>query len=201
MMRRRLTTASLGAPMRIVPSRIPEVVRVEPKVFGDPRGFFFELHSEQRFAEAGLVGLDGKPLRFVQDNVSRSSRGVLRGLHFQKPATQTKLVSVLEGVIFDVAVDLRAGSPTFGQWISEVLGAEDHHQLLVPRGFAHGFQVVSETAIVHYKVDDFYAPAQEHGVAWDDPDLGIPWPVAEPTLSQKDRVYPRVRDLAPELRF
>lgn len=182
--------------MRAIPTRIPEVVRCEPKVFGDPRGFFFELHSERRFEEAGLPAF-----HFVQDNVSRSARGVLRGLHFQKPCTQTKLVSVLEGVIFDVAVDLRAGSPTFGQWVSEVLGAEDHHQLLVPRGFAHGFQVVSETALVHYKVDDFYAPEHEAGIAWDDPDLGIPWPVPNPTLSGKDQRYPRLADLPAALRF
>ena len=176
--------------MRVMPTALPEVLIIEPDVFGDSRGFFFESYSEQRFAEAV-----GREVRFVQDNHSRSAKGVLRGLHYQlPPACQAKLVRVAVGEIFDVAVDMRRSSPTFGRWAGAVLTAENHRQLWIPEGFAHGFLTLSERAEVLYKASDYYAPADEGSVSWNDPELGIDWPEAgEPILSDKDRAAPPLR--------
>ena len=159
---------------------LPGVFAIEPKVYGDERGFFMESWHRQRYQEAGLVE------DFVQDNVSRSSRGILRGLHFQHPQGQGKLVSVLEGEIFDVAVDIRVGSPNFGRWAGETLSSENHLQLFIPAGFAHGFYVVSENALVAYKCTALYNPEAELSIAWNDPGIGIEWPAGEPRLSAKD---------------
>lgn len=162
---------------------IPEVVMLEPKVFGDERGFFFESYNEQSFA-----AVIGRSVRFVQDNHSRSTRGVLRGLHYQVEQPQGKLVRVIAGEIFDVAVDIRRDSATFGQWVGAMLSAENWRQLWVPEGFAHGFLVLSDVAEVLYKTTDFYAPEHERCIRWNDPDLDIDWPLnMEPVLSAKDR--------------
>lgn len=162
---------------------IPEVVMLEPKVFGDERGFFFESYNEQSFAE-----VIGRSVRFVQDNHSRSTRGVLRGLHYQVEQPQGKLVRVIAGEIFDVAVDIRRDSATFGQWVGAMLSAGNRRQLWVPEGFAHGFLVLSDVAEVLYKTTDFYAPEHERCIRWNDPDLDIDWPLnMEPVLSAKDR--------------
>ncbi len=170
--------------MKVTPLELPEVLLIEPKLLGDPRGYFVETWQEGRYAEAGIKG------RFVQDNLSRSRHGILRGLHLQHPHDQGKLVHVLEGKVFDVAVDVRVGSPTFGRWVGQHLSSVDHRQMYIPAGFAHGFCVVSETALFAYKCTDVYAPAHEVGVAWNDPALAIPWPVAEPVVSDKDRANP-----------
>ncbi|GBG12950.1 dTDP-4-dehydrorhamnose 3,5-epimerase [Novimethylophilus kurashikiensis] len=168
--------------MRIIPTEIPDVLLLEPKVFGDDRGFFFESYNEnQFFAATGL-----RP-RFVQDNHSRSARNVLRGLHYQIRQPQCKLVRVVAGEVFDVAVDLRKSSPTFGRWAGALLSAENKRQLWIPEGFAHGFLVLSETADFLYKTTDFYAPEHERCVQWDDPAIGIQWALqGEPMLSAKD---------------
>ncbi len=161
---------------------IPEVVLLEPKVFGDDRGFFFESFNHARFEEA-----IGRPVTFVQDNHSKSVQGVLRGLHYQMQQTQGKLVRVVQGEVFDVAVDIRRSSPTFGKWVGAHLSAENKHQLWVPEGFAHGFLVLSETAEFLYKTTDYYAPAHERSLLWNDPALSIDWPGGlTPTLSAKD---------------
>lgn len=163
---------------------IPEVILLEPKVFGDERGFFFESFNQKRFDE--IVGF---PVNFVQDNHSRSVRGVLRGLHFQMRNPQGKLVRIIEGEVFDVAVDLRKDSPTFGKWVGEYLSAENKKQLWVPEGFAHGFYVISESAEFLYKTTNYYDPSSERALAWDDPDVGVEWPLnGEPILSAKDSV-------------
>ncbi len=153
---------------------------ITPDVYSDPRGHFLEAHHEQKY---GAQGLD---LRFVQDNHSHSKKNVLRGLHYQFPNWQGKLVYVVRGEIFDVAVDIRHDSPTFGHWYGVMLSSENHQQFYIPPGFAHGFCVLSETADVIYKCTDFYRPEQEHTLAWNDPALGIDWPVREPLLSEKD---------------
>jgi dTDP-4-dehydrorhamnose 3,5-epimerase len=165
------------------PTAIPDVLVLEPKVFGDARGHFFESFN-RRELEARL----GRPLDFVQDNQSRSARGVLRGLHYQRPYPQAKLVRVLQGEIFDVAVDLRAGAPTFGRWVGERLSAEDRRQVWIPEGFAHGFLVLSEQADVLYKATDYYHPECERCIRWDDRTLAIAWPDLglPPTVSSKD---------------
>lgn len=168
--------------MKATPQSIPEVILFEPKVFGDERGFFFESFNHARFEEAV-----GRPVRFVQDNHSKSTKGVLRGLHYQVQQAQGKLVRVVRGSAYDVAVDMRRSSPTFGQWVGVMLTEDDPMQLWVPPGFAHGFQVTSESADVLYKTTDYYAPAAERCLAWNDADLAIPWPLAEPLLSAKDR--------------
>ena len=161
---------------------IPEVVLIEPKVFGDDRGFFFESFNHQQFEEA-----IGRPVKFVQDNHSRSSKGVLRGLHYQLQNPQGKLVRVVNGEVFDVAVDMRRSSPTFGKWVGALLSAENKHQLWVPEGFAHGFVVLSESADFLYKTTDYYTPEHERCVIWNDPRVGVEWPVSEPPrLSMKD---------------
>ena len=173
---------------KFTPTKIRDVVVVEPEVFGDARGYFMETYSEKEFAAAGLK------YKFVQDNQSSSTRGVLRGLHFQKTYPQAKLVRVLSGEVFDVAVDLREGSPTYGEWVGEVLSAENHKQLMIPRGFAHGFVVMSETAEFAYKCDDFYHPEDEGGIMYDS--AGIEWPeVGELKLSEKDLKHPKLSEL------
>lgn len=169
--------------MRFLPTRIPEVVVIEPQLFGDSRGFFMETWHARKFAAAGL------DLTFVQDNHSKSSQGTLRGLHYQVEQSQGKLVRVISGEVFDVAVDLRRSSPTFGQWVGEMLSAENKRMLWVPAGFAHGFYVASESAEFVYKCTDFYAPEHERCIRWDDPELAIAWPLAQgaaPLLSAKD---------------
>lgn len=181
--------------MNIIPCELSGLVIVEPKVFGDARGFFYELYNQQRYAECGL------DLAFVQDNVSFSRRGTLRGLHYQNPRAQGKVVSVLQGEVFDVAVDVRRGSPTFGRWHGVSLSAENKRLFYVPPGFAHGFVVVSDTALFHYKCTDFYSPKDEVTVRWDDPALAIQWPVSAPILSERDARAPLLRDLPAERLF
>lgn len=168
--------------MKASPTSLPDVLLLEPKVFGDDRGFFFEAYNQKTLAEvAGITDI------FVQDNHSRSSRNVLRGLHYQIQQPQGKLVRVLQGEIYDVAVDVRRSSPTFGQWVGVTLSAKSKNMIWVPVGFAHGFVVVSESAEVLYKTTDFYAPEFERSIQWNDPKLAIPWPLtAEPLLSKKD---------------
>jgi dTDP-4-dehydrorhamnose 3,5-epimerase len=161
-----------------------------PQVFTDNRGFFMETWNTARYAQWGIADT------FVQDNLSLSAQGVLRGLHYQQPYSQGKLIYVLAGEVFDVAVDIRCGSPTFGQWVGITLSAENRQQLYIPPGFAHGFCVMSQTALFAYKCTDFYSPGHEKGICWNDPDLKIAWPVDEPILSDKDARYPRLRDIA-----
>jgi len=175
--------------MNIISTKLSGVMIIEPKVFGDNRGFFLETWNQARYAECGL------PANFVQDNLSYSQRGVLRGLHFQNPNAQGKLVYVLQGEVFDVAVDIRVSSPTFGQWVGVTLSAENKRQFYIPEGFAHGFCVTSETALFAYKCTDVYSPQFEHGVSWDDPELRIDWPIENPILSEKDQKYPRLKDV------
>lgn len=164
---------------------IEDVYIIEPTVFGDERGYFCETYNEREFAENGLDYV------FVQDNQSRSTKGVLRGLHFQKKYPQAKLVRVIYGKVLDVAVDLRKGSETYGKWVSAVLSGENKRQLMIPRGFAHGFYVLSDTAEFCYKCDEFYHPEDEGGIIWNDPDIGIDWQLdGEPKLSEKDKKHP-----------
>ncbi|WP_367182624.1 dTDP-4-dehydrorhamnose 3,5-epimerase [Thermococcus sp.] len=168
---------------------IPDVILIKPKVFGDERGFFMETYKRPDFESAGIKG------EFVQDNHSRSRYGVLRGLHFQRePYAQAKIVRVVRGVIYDVAVDLRKDSPTFGKWVGVILSEFNKWQLYVPKGFAHGFVVLSDVADVVYKVDNVYAPDYEGGIIWNDPDLNIDWPLDEPIISEKDRKWPTLRE-------
>ncbi|NOJ94184.1 dTDP-4-dehydrorhamnose 3,5-epimerase [Corallococcus sp. CA049B] len=174
--------------MKVTPLAIPDVLLIEPKVFGDDRGFFLESFHAKRYADVGVVG------PFVQDNLSRSVKGTLRGLHFQEPNAQGKLVQCLAGAVWDVAVDIRKGSPTFGRWVAAELTGENKHQLWVPPGFAHGFCVVSDSADFFYKCTALYSPESERSVAWNDPDLAIPWPVKEPLLSGKDQRAPLLKD-------
>ena len=169
--------------MKVTPTAIPEVLIIEPKVFGDARGFFFESFNQKAFNQA--TGLN---LNFVQDNHSRSARGVLRGLHYQIEKPQGKLVRVVRGAVFDVAVDIRKGSATFGKWVGIELSEDNHKQLWIPAGFAHGFLVTSESAEFLYKTTDYYAPEHERCIAWNDPAIGIDWPVnTQPSLSAKDQ--------------
>jgi len=170
--------------MKITPSALPEVLILEPRVFPDARGHFFESWQQERYAEAGIAG------PFVQDNVSRSVRGTLRGLHFQEPDAQGKLVTVLTGRIFDVAVDIRRGSPRFGQWIGTTVDAAQPRQIWIPPGFAHGFCILSDTADFMYKCTEYYRPDSERSIRWDDPGIAIDWPVVDPLLSGKDAVAP-----------
>lgn len=168
--------------MKVTSFTIPEIVLIEPKVFGDERGFFFESFNQARFEETV-----GRKINFVQDNHSRSVKNVLRGLHYQIQQPQGKLVRVVQGEVFDVAVDLRKSSPTFGRWVGQVLSAENKHQLWIPEGFAHGFVVLSDTAEFLYKTTDYYAPAHERCLLWNDPVLNIQWPLGiAPVLSAKD---------------
>lgn len=167
--------------MKITKSAIPEVLTIEPKVFPDDRGYFAELYQADRYSTYGIR------LPFVQDNISRSTKGVLRGLHFQDPNAQGKLVTVLRGSVLDVAVDLRVASPTFGQHVSAELNDQNHCQFWIPRGFAHGFLVLSEIVDLLYKCDDFYSPQDEVVLRWNDPNLGIHWACTEPIVSARDR--------------
>ncbi len=171
---------------------IPGVIVIEPQVFRDARGFFFESYHQAQFAELGVSDL------FVQDNHSCSRRGTLRGLHFQLHHPQAKLCRVMRGEVLDVAVDIRRGSPTFGKWTSATLSAENMRQIYIPRGFAHGFLVVSEVAEFLYKCSDFYDPASERGVHWSDPQLAIDWGIADPIVSAKDSRHPRLAELSPD---
>ncbi len=167
---------------------IPDVVLIKPRVFEDERGFFMETYKKSEFEKAGIKG------DFIQDNHSRSKYGVLRGLHFQRePYAQAKIVRAVRGVIYDVAVDLRRDSPTFGKWVGVILSGYNKWQLYIPRGFAHGFVVLSDVAEVVYKVDNVYAPDYEGGIIWNDPEIGIDWPVDEPIVSEKDRKWPTLR--------
>ncbi len=175
--------------MKVIETQLPGVLIIEPKAFGDHRGFFLETFQVERYREHGI------DLPFVQDNHSRSARGVLRGLHFQRTRPQGKLVSVSRGAVYDVAVDIDPQSATCGQFVGVELSDENHRQLWVPPGYAHGFCVLSEVADFQYKCTDYYQPEDEGGLLWNDPDVGIPWPVAEPQLSAKDQLNPRLRDL------
>ncbi|GAL08834.1 dTDP-4-dehydrorhamnose 3,5-epimerase [Photobacterium aphoticum] len=169
--------------MKVIDTRIPDVKIIEPSVFGDERGFFMETWNQKQFEEL----VTGKPTLFVQDNHSKSKKGILRGLHYQTENTQGKLVRVISGEVFDVAVDIRSKSPTFGQWVGVYLSSENKRQLWVPEGFAHGFYVTSDDAEFVYKSTDYYNPSAEYSIAWDDPVLAIDWPlVEEPCLSAKD---------------
>lgn len=179
--------------MNIRSTAIAEVLLIEPDVFGDARGFFLESWHQRKFAEQGLADT------FVQDNHSRSGRGVLRGLHYQLCRPQGKLVRVVSGEVFDVAVDIRRGSPSFGQWVGERLSEYNHRMLYVPPGFAHGFCVLSDTADFLYKCTDFYDPDDEHGIAWDDPDIAIRWPGGPFSLSDKDKANRRLAQVEAEL--
>ncbi|MGF1843537.1 dTDP-4-dehydrorhamnose 3,5-epimerase [Vibrio clamense] len=169
--------------MKVIDTKIPDVKIIEPKVFGDERGFFMETWNQKQFEEL----VTGKSTQFVQDNHSKSKKGILRGLHYQTENTQGKLVRVVSGEVFDVAVDIREGSPTFGQWVGEYLSSENKRQLWVPEGFAHGFYVTSDEAEFVYKCTDYYHPEAELAIIWNDPEIGIKWPIDEiPKLSSKD---------------
>lgn len=183
--------------MRIESTSLRDVLLIEPRLHGDSRGFFTERFNARAYAEAGI------PTTFVQDNHSRSARGILRGLHFQEPNGQGKLVWCVRGAVYDVAVDVRRGSPTFGQWVGYELSEENNRQLWIPAGFAHGFCVLSEVADFQYKVTTFYSPKDEGAIAWNDPDLAITWPIKNPVLSPKDLAAPRLRDarVLPEYTF
>jgi dTDP-4-dehydrorhamnose 3,5-epimerase len=178
--------------MKILPTSLPEVLIIEPAVFQDERGFFMETYQQRRYTEAGIESI------FVQDNLSRSVRGTLRGLHYQVKHAQAKLIQVIEGTIFDVALDIRRGSPSFGQWTSVHLSDENKRQLFLPEGFAHGFCVLSESAQVVYKCTDYYAAEDEGGILWSDPALAIAWPILKPLLSEKDIQLPHLADIPPE---
>ena len=177
--------------MKVIETKLQDCVIIEPKVFGDERGFFLETFQAARYAQVAGISLP-----FVQDNHSRSSKGVLRGLHFQKTKPQGKLVRVVRGEVYDVAVDIRAGSATYGQWEAVILSEENKKQFWVPPGFAHGFVVMSDTADFEYKCTDYYDPSDEGSLLWNDPDLRISWPVASPTLSEKDAQAPVLADLS-----
>jgi dTDP-4-dehydrorhamnose 3,5-epimerase len=174
--------------MRVLETALEGVLLIELEVYADPRGWFAESYRADRYAEAGIAA------PFLQDNVSRSVRGTLRGLHFQEPHPQGKLVQVLRGALFDVAVDVRLGSPTFGRWVGVELSDDNHRQLFIPPGFAHGFCVTSESADFFYKCTAVWSPEAERAVAWNDPDLAIEWPVAQPLVSVKDARAPRLRE-------
>jgi len=175
--------------LKIAKTELDGLLLVQPSVFRDERGYFFESWSRERYGQGGIE------TDFVQDNVSFSSRGVLRGMHFQNPVPQAKLVSVLQGAVFDVAVDLRRASPTFARWFGVELSAENNRQLYIPEGFAHGFVVLSDTAIFSYRCSGYYSPAQERSLRWDDPEIGIRWPVGEVMVSPRDADAPLLADI------
>ena len=175
--------------MNVIQTDLPGVLIIEPRVFGDARGFFTETWQQKHYAEVGV------PDRFVQDNLSFSRHGILRGLHYQHPHAQGKLVYVLQGEVYDVAVDIRVGSPSFGRWEGVTLSDENKRQLYIPPGFAHGFCVTSDKALFAYKCTEFYNPAAEGCVRWDDPEIGIIWPVKAPSLSDKDREASLLKDI------
>ncbi len=175
--------------MKVTKTKLEGALVFEPKVFGDARGFFMETWNYQRYKEAGL------DVKFVQSNLSKSAKGVLRGLHFQNPNPQGKLVQILTGEVYDVAVDIRLGSPTFGQWHGELLSGDNNKQFYIPEGFAHGFCVLSETAIFSYMCTHVYDPKSDYSILWDDPELNIDWPINEPLLSDKDKQAPTLSSL------
>jgi len=175
--------------MKFTPTRIEDVLLIEPKVFEDTRGFFMETYVADRFREHGV------DVEFVQDNHAKSSKGVLRGMHYQIRHGQAKLVRVVQGEVFDVAVDVRPGSRTFGHWVGCHLSADNKRQLYVPAGFAHGYCVLSDTAEFIYKCSDYYHPEDEGGLIWNDPDVGVEWPVTDPILSQKDTNHPPLKGI------
>jgi dTDP-4-dehydrorhamnose 3,5-epimerase len=179
--------------VRFAQTGIPGVIVIEPDVFHDPRGYFLETFHAEKYRAAGVDG------PFVQDNQSRSLHRTLRGLHLQAQHTQGKLIRVIEGAVYDVAVDVRRGSPTFGRWVAVTLSADNFLQCYIPRGFAHGFCVISDVAHVEYKCTDIYDPASEIGIAWNDPTLAIPWPVADPIVSPRDRRNPPLADVTDRL--
>ena len=174
--------------MKVIKTAHPDILLIEPDVFSDPRGFFIETYHAEKFREHDL------PTAFVQDNHSRSARGVLRGLHYQLNNPQGKLVHAATGEVYDVAVDIRKGSPNFGHWVGAILSEENHHQLYIPPGFAHGFCVLSEQTDFLYKCTELYSPGDEYGIAWDDPDIGIDWPEMDYVLSDRDLRNPGLRD-------
>lgn len=177
--------------MEVIATKIPDVLLIKPRVFQDSRGFFYESFQQKRYQEFGIN------LKFVQDNCSRSTQGTLRGLHYQRQHAQGKLVSVVRGSVLDVAVDIRPGSPYFGQWVSEILSDENHHQLYIPPGFAHGFYVLSEIADFHYKCTDYYYPEYDGGIIWNDPKLAIDWNLkGQPELSSKDQQFSFLSEIA-----
>ena len=173
-------------------TEIPGVLLLTPRLFEDGRGAFTETYNARRFVAAGITD------DFVQDNHSRSTKGTLRGLHYQLQSSQAKLCRVVSGTVFDVAVDIRRGSPTFGKWVGALLSAENRLEIYVPRGFAHGFAVLSESADFLYKCSDYYDPSDEHGIAWNDPGIGINWEIENPLLSPKDKSHPFLKDIPPE---
>ncbi|MDH5509274.1 MAG: dTDP-4-dehydrorhamnose 3,5-epimerase [Nitrospinota bacterium] len=177
--------------MKVIDTRLPGVVIVEPDVFPDSRGLFLESWNKIRYEQAGMA------YDWIQDNISVSTKGVLRGLHFQNPNAQAKLVQAMEGEIFDVVVDIRIGSPTYGKWESALLSSENRRQLAIPGGFAHGFMTLSDRAVVGYKVDDVYVKDSAQSISWNDPDIGIDWPLKEARLSEKDAIAPRLKDMPP----
>lgn len=170
--------------MKVTPTAIPDVLIIEPDVYTDERGFFMETYHKNRYRKMGI------DVTFVQDNLSYSKKGVLRGLHYQSPNPQAKLIQVLQGEIFDVAVDIRKESPTYGKWVSEIVSSANKRQFFIPIGFAHGYCVLSETALVSYKCSTYYFPEKEKGVLWKDTDLDIHWPVSNPIVSAKDQKVP-----------
>lgn len=178
--------------MNIITTSIEGILIIAPKSFTDKRGFFMETYNQRKYIESGINTI------FVQDNLSYSLKNTLRGLHFQIRHPQAKLVQVISGEIFDVAVDLRSGSSTFGKWIGTLLSDENRRQMFIPEGFAHGFCVLSEIAYFYYKCSDFYSPDDEGGIVWSDPDIGIEWPVKNPIVSEKDKQYPNLSDLTAE---
>ncbi len=178
--------------MKVTETELPGVLLLEPQVFSDDRGWFLETWSVQRYAEAGLSGT------FVQDNVSFSHKGTVRGLHFQYPQSQGKLIQILVGEVFDVAVDIRIGSPAFGKWTAGTLSVANHRQLYIPPGFAHGFCVLSETAVFSYKCTEYYNAAYDCGIIWNDPDINIDWPISEPVFSPKDAGLAKLKDIPAE---
>ena len=178
--------------MNIITTSIEGVLIIEPRVFKDNRGFFMETYNQDKYQKSGINR------HFVQDNLSYSGCGTLRGLHFQSRHPQAKLVQVITGEIFDVAVDIRKDSPTFGKWTGVVLSDQNKRQMFIPEGFAHGFCVISETAHFSYKCSDFYAPDDDGGIIWSDPEIGIEWPVKNPVISEKDKHHPRLCELLPE---
>lgn len=175
--------------MKLLSNSLNGVLLLQPNVFEDDRGYFMETYQLSRYQELGIT------CTFVQDNLSHSVRGTLRGLHYQYPNAQAKLVQVVEGQVFDVAVDIRHESPTFGQWTSAILSDQNKHQFFIPEGFAHGFCVLSETAIFQYKCSDYYSPISEKGLLWSDPGLAIEWPLKDPILSEKDKSFPTLKEM------
>jgi dTDP-4-dehydrorhamnose 3,5-epimerase len=178
--------------MEIIQTPIPDLLVIQPRSFEDPRGFFLETFQAERYENTGIAG------PFVQDNHSRSTAGVLRGLHFQKNHPQGKLVYVVRGAVYDLSVDLRTGSPTYGRWYGTTLSDENHRQMYVPPGFAHGFCVLSESVDFIYKCTDYYHPDDEGGLLWNDPDLAVEWPVESPILAPRDMGFPKLKELGPE---